>query len=234
MRYLSPAPKGAGSYVGTRARGKPLRESIVARAESLWERGDVGWMTTPRERRARGVWARAPFVAVDTGLFSPKGARAFSLADYLRYLAEAAPWRGKCLFATAPDVVGDWDATWALARPVLPLLREAGYRAAVVAQDGLEALPSPDEWDCLFVGGTDAFKLSETAYRLQREAKALGKWTHLGRCNSERRLRAAATAGYDSADGTCLAFNPPLYLETIPRWLDRLRAQPALPLWERW
>ena len=231
MKYLSPAPKGAGTYVGARARGKALAVPIVARAERLWERGDVGWMTTPRERRARGVWEQAPFVAVDTGLYSPKGARTFSLPDYLRYLAEAAPWRHKCLFATAPDVVGDWAATWAAARPVLPLLREAGYKAALVAQDGCEELPAPDEWDVLFVGGTTAYKLSETAYRLQREAKEVGKWTHLGRCNSARRLRAVAMAGYDSADGTCLAFNPPLYLETIPAWLDDLRARPALPLW---
>jgi len=218
--------------VGTRARGKPLATPIATSTERFWARGDVGWMTTPR--RGRGArascWEQAPFVAVDTGLYSTKGARAFRLADYLRFLAEAAPWRAKCLFATAPDVVGDWAATWALARPVLPLLREAGYKAALVAQDGLERLPAPEEWDALFVGGTTAYKLSETAYRLQREAKERGKWTHLGRCNSERRLRAAAMAGYDSCDGTCLAFNPPLYLTEIPRWLDRLRSQPRLPL----
>jgi len=219
-------------YVGTRARGKDLATPIVTSAERYWQDGRIGWMTTPRERGARGVWEQAPFVAVDTGLYSKKGARDFVLASYLDYLREAAPHRGKCLFATAPDVVGDWAATWALSRPALPLLRGLGYKAALVAQDGMTELPAPDEWDVLFVGGTDAFKLSETAYRLQREAKELGKWTHMGRVNSPGRLRAAAMAGYDSSDGTCLAFNPPMYLEAIPQWLERLRTRPHLALWD--
>ena len=232
MKYLSPAPKGAGTYSGTRARGKPLAAPIVTSAERWWQHGDIGWMTTPRERRVRSVWEAAPFVAIDTGLYSPKGERDFSLEDYLRYLAEAAPYRAKCLFATAPDKPRDARATWERSRPVLPLIRAAGYKAALVAQDGMTDLPDPDEWDCLFMGGSTGYKLSETAYRLQREAKGLGKWTHMGRCNSERRLRAAAMSGYDSADGTCLAFNPPLYLETIPGWLERLRTRPSLPLWD--
>ena len=83
-----------------------------------------------------------------------------------------------------------------------------------------------------FVGGTTGFKLSETAYRLVREARALGKRTHLGRCNSRRRLLAAHAAGYDSADGTCLRYNPPQYVHEIGRWLDETRRRPALPLWE--
>jgi len=188
-------------------------------------------MTTAREGRARAVWDQAPFFAVDTGLYSATGVRRFALDAYLAFLADRRPWGQKCLFATAPDVVGDWDATWCLARPVLPRIRQLGYRAALVAQDGLRQLPAPDEWDALFGGGTTGYKLSETAYRLVREANALGKWTHQGRCNSERRLRAAALGGYASADGTCLAFDPPLYLKEIPRWLDRLKRQPALPLW---
>jgi len=48
--------------------------------------------------------------------------------------------------------------------------------------------------------------------------------------NSFRRLRAAQLAGCHSADGTCLAFNPPAYIRDIPRWLDALKRQPCLAL----
>jgi hypothetical protein len=38
------------------------------------------------------------------------------------------------------------------------------------------------------------------------EARRRGVWTHMGRVNSERRLRYAALIGCQSADGTYLAF----------------------------
>ena len=41
---------------------------------------------------------------------------------------------------------------------------------------------------------------------------------------------AAATAGYRSADGTTIAFNPGRYEPEILRWLDRLDRQLSLPL----
>lgn len=167
--------------------------------------------------------------AADTGCFADPAS--YSDARYLAFLARLSLWRGGCLFATAPDVVGDWAATWGRSRPVLPLIRGAGYRAALVAQDGMEDLLAPDEWDVLFVGGTTGWKLSETAYRLVREAKALGKGAHLGRVNSLRRLRAAQWAGYDSADGTFLKYGPDKNLPRLCGWLDSLKSRPGLPLW---
>ena len=132
------------------------------------------------------------------------------------------------MFATAPDVVRDWAATWALAEPVLPRIRELGYRAAIVIQDGCTALPPADLWDVLFVGGSTEWKLSELVYRLVAEAREMGRHTHMGRVNSWRRIRAAALSGYASADGTCLKRNPPHYSVEIGEWLDRLNRQPAL------
>ncbi len=108
-----------------------------------------------------------------------------------------------CLFAVAPDVMTDPVATLKRSLPVLPRLRAFGYKAALVAQDGQENLPLPwDEFDCLFVGGTTKWKLSQGAYDLVTEAKVQGKWTHMGRVNSERRLRLADEWGCDSVDGT--------------------------------
>jgi hypothetical protein len=184
----------------------------------------VGRMHTPMmgNRVELGtVWA------ADTGCF---GAPEKHTDDgYLRWLAARAAHAGRCLFATAPDVVGDAAATLERSAPMLPRVRGAGFRAALVAQDGLESLDVPwDAFDALFVGGTTGWKLSEAAYRLVAEAKRRGKWAHMGRVNSWPRLRAAALSGYDSADGTFLAFGPDKNLPRLAGWLGRLERQPAL------
>lgn len=125
-----------------------------------------------------------------------------------------------CLFVVAPDVVGDAEATLAESAEWLPRIRAAGYPAALVAQDGLENLDVPwDEFDCLFIGGTTEWKLSGHARNLIADAKQHGKWVHMGRVNSEQRLRYAHALGCDSADGTFLAFGPDTNLPRLKGWL---------------
>jgi hypothetical protein len=166
--------------------------------------------------------------AADTGCFSAP--QNYSEPKYLAWLARMPVER--CLFATAPDAMGDAAATLAMSLPVLPKIRALGYPAALVAQDGLEELAVPWEaFDCLFVGGTTDWKLSEAAYGLVAEANRRGKWTHMGRVNSWARFSAAAAAGYDSADGTYLRFDPSqkrLGRRTIETWADEARANPGL------
>lgn len=153
----------------------------------------------------------------------------FDLGAYLCWLATLPTDR--CLFAVAPDVVGDARATWERSRRVLTAIRRLGFPAALVAQDGLDtATLDWDAFDVLFVGGTTTYKLSEEAYNAVREAKRRGKWCHMGRVNSLRRLRLAAMAGYDSADGTFLKFGPEKNAPRVRAWLDELRRQPSLPL----
>jgi len=126
----------------------------------------------------------------------------------------------RCMFAVAPDVVGDAAATLARSLPWLPLIRSLGYPAAFVAQDGLETLPIPwDSFDVLFIGGTTGWKLGPHARALATEAKRRGKWVHMGRVNSERRFKYAAAIGCDSADGTFLAFGPDVNLPRLLAWL---------------
>jgi hypothetical protein len=167
--------------------------------------------------------------AADTGCYAnPEG---YDDDRWLAWLEQRLPWRDRCLFAAAPDRVGDPVATLALARPVLPSIRSLGFRAALVAQDGIEHMPIPwDEFDALFMGGSTRWKLSEAAYALSAEADARGKWTHMGRVNSWSRLAAATVGGCRSADGTTIAFNPGRYEPEILRWLDRLDRQSTLPL----
>jgi hypothetical protein len=130
-------------------------------------------------------------------------------------------------FAVAPDVVGDAAATLTRSAPFLPAIRGKGLPAAFVAQDGLEDLPVPwDDFDALFIGGTTTWKLGPTARALVGEAKARGKWVHMGRVNSERRYTYAAWIGCDSADGTFLTFGPDVNLPRLRAWLRTLDQLP--------
>ena len=124
-----------------------------------------------------------------------------------------------CAFATAPDVVGDAEATLAESLPWLPRIRALGYPAALVSQDGLEHLTVPwDEFDVLFIGGTTGWKLGPAARTLVLEAKRRGKRVHMGRVNSARRWRYAEHIGCDSVDGTYLTFGPDINLPRLLSW----------------
>ncbi len=161
-----------------------------------------------------GAWA------ADNGCYT-KGDR-FDLPSYLTWLDQFSPLaRSRCLFATAPDIVGDAAATWDRSKQVLPLLRALEFPAALVAQDGIQdTVIEWDAFDALFIGGSTAWKLSEPTYALIGEAKRRGKWVHCGRVNSGRRFHAMAAAGCDSVDGTHLAFGPDKKLPQILSWLS--------------
>jgi transposase InsO family protein len=164
-------------------------------------------------KKKRSRWA------ADNGCFTQP--QKYTDQGYLKWLDKLD--RSGCFFATAPDVVGDADETLKRSKPMLPKIRELGYRVAFVAQDGakIDSLPWAD-LDCLFVGGTDTFKLSQAAAECMREAKQRGKSVHMGRVNSYRRIRLAKFLGADSVDGTQLAYRPTRYLSDVLHWLDRL------------
>jgi hypothetical protein len=106
---------------------------------------------------------------------------------------------------------------------MLPRIRALGYPAALVAQDGLEHLDI--DWtafDALFLGASTAWKLGPAAADLTARAREHGLTTHMGRVNSLRRLRYAASIGAQSVDGTYLAYGPQRNLPTLLRWLEQL------------
>jgi hypothetical protein len=156
--------------------------------------------------------------AADTGCFT----RPYEHDVYFEWLGAAN--KDTCLFATAPDVVGDWDATVELSKPILPLIRDAGYPAAVVLQNGCKTVPWNDV-DAVFIGGDDGFKEGWDAYNLTIEAKQHGKWVHMGRVNSWRRMFIAAKWGCDSVDGTYLAFGPDILWPRLEQWLTTLNEE---------
>jgi hypothetical protein len=176
------------------------RQSQVAQLVAL----GVGVMLQPGSGYARAVEpAGFPAWAADNGCFA-QGER-FKLERFYAWL-ESVP-RSRLLFAVAPDVFPDAEATLERSRPVLKELRARGYPAAFVAQNDAERGEIPwDEFDCLFLGGETRWKLGAGARALTEQARREGKWVHMGRVNSERRLRYATLIGCDSADGTFLRF----------------------------
>lgn len=179
--------------------------------------GLIGFIDTPAQgnKRPPGVeWC------ADNGCFG----KGFPGEEaWFNWLTAQAVDAATCRFAVAPDVVGDAAATLARSAPWLPRIRALDFPAALVAQNGLEHLPVPwDTFDVLFIGGDTTWKLSRHARRLVAEAKARGKWVHMGRVNSEARLRYAQVIGCDSADGTYLTFGPDTNLPKLLSWLHRV------------
>jgi hypothetical protein len=114
---------------------------------------------------------------------------------------------GRCLFVVVPDKVADAATTAAMFDRYYDEVRRRGLPVALVAQDGLEDMSGwlARTWpriDALFIGGGDDFKLGAVAASVVDEAKRRGKWVHMGRVNSEQRIRYAASIGCDSVDGT--------------------------------
>jgi hypothetical protein len=184
----------------------------------------LGLLTNPGNSTHLRVGRFSAF-AVDNGCFS-LGDR-FNLPDYFRYLEAFGSSGRRALFATAPDVLGDPEATFARSLPVLPEIRARGFKAALVAQDGLELLSIPWEaFDVLFIGGrpqprgTEEWKLGAGCRALVAAAKARKKVVHMGRVNSAKRYRYAASIGCDSADGTFLGYSPSTNLGRLLRWFE--------------
>ena len=153
----------------------------------------------------------------------------FEFGAFLAWLMRRCQYRGSRLFAVAPDVLGDAEATWERSAPALSQIKSLGFKTALVAQDGIERQPvNWDAFDVLFIGGSTKWKLSHHAREAVATAKARGKWVHMGRVNSERRLRTAAMWGCDSADGTYLRPAPDINFPKMINWLDSLHREPNL------
>ena len=208
-------------------------------------RGDLGLLITPDTGYRREHLDLFKAWAADNACFA-QGAR-FSLDRFLGWL-DGLPREG-CLFAPAPDVVGDALQTYIRSAPVLPTIRQLGFRAALVAQEGLRydeatdtlrigmRVPGVAAWwdtgievpwaafDVLFLGGSTSWKVSHpSTWWLAAACRRHGKWIHCGRVNSFDRIEYAAGIGCDSADGTFLAFGPDKNLPQLVSWLDRLAA----------
>lgn len=167
-----------------------------------------GWLITPRRSMSQTLYTiPGARWAADNECYSLGDA--FDPDRYVRFLERTCHLASQCLFATAPDVVADANATLHQFVPWSESIHALGLPVALVAQDGLENLPVPwNVFECLFIGGTTEWKLGPAARQLVASAKARGKWIHVGRVNSAKRLRYCLGLGVDSVDGTEWAINP--------------------------
>ena len=81
----------------------------------------------------------------------------------------------------------------------------------MAAQDGLEKIKWAVKflpYDCLFIGGSTEWKMGSGADQCIKIAKSRGKWVHVGRVNSQKRIRHFKLVGVDSVDGTSLTYAP--------------------------
>lgn len=182
------------------------------RVMAAMQAGMIGYIDTPAQGNVRP--AGVAWVA-DNGCYSDR----FDEAKWWRFLVSNTHAAASCAFATAPDVVGDAAATLARSTPWLAKIRALGYPVAFVAQNGFAETDVPwRDFDVLFIGGDDVFKLGPEGRAAVREAKARGMWVHMGRVNSEKRWRYADALGVDSVDGTYLRFGPDVNLPKLLAW----------------
>ena len=187
----------------------PIKDQFVS---THW-----GQIITPRSGRSA---PQRPLWCADNEVFTGN----FSWPVFSAWLESMTAYRSSCVFVTAPDVVGDAVATLDRFRWYAWRIKALGFPVALVAQDGMESLRWPPEYDALFVGGSTQWKLSDAADWCIRQAKNTGRWTHVGRVNSNRRIRHFQVIGVDSVDGTSLAFAPDKHYLRFGRQL----AQPSL------
>lgn len=116
-----------------------------------------------------------------------------------------------CAFFNAPDsfdrsaMCGDAKKTLQMFREWQPRIDNAGLPVALTLQNGITASMLRPFWDDLqavFIGGDTPFKYSDLVRDLVAEANSRGKWVHMGRVNSARRILYAQAIGCTSFDGT--------------------------------
>ncbi len=134
---------------------------------------------------------------LDNGCF-----KRFDSVTWRRLLNEAKAQEivNQPVFVCAPDIVGDARRTLELFdlfyEEIKPL------KACLVLQDGIGNFSI--DWnrvDAVFVGGSDAFKISTEAINACKVAKMLGKWVHVGRVNTVERVKNWIGLA-DSIDGS--------------------------------
>ena len=176
----------------------------AARRVPLEARHLVGDFKSPR------AWLRCsttPLWAADNDAFS-----GFNETRYERMLDSFATAEVPPRFVTLPDVVGNYGETVKLWGRWHRNLAGRNLNRAFVMQNGGEPFGHAGiPWDyieALFIGGDTAFKFSGYVAEMVRYAKLHGKWVHMGRVNSVRRMEYARRIGCDSCDGSGMARFP--------------------------
>lgn len=157
--------------------------------------------------------------ALDNGAWTHRNdPGGWSEDDFMRLLVdfgERADW------VALPDIVMGGGNSLALSLHWLPVVIKHTSRVLLPVQNGMEprhveAVVGPR---CgIFIGGDTDWKLS-TLQQWCNMGHAAKAWVHVGRVNSERRIRMCLAAGADSFDGTSgtrFAVNTPRLTRALP------------------
>lgn len=209
---------------------------LAARISHLVSQADqhmVGDFISPRAWQLLG---KTPVWAADNDAFS-----GFNSDRYLRMLdsilAGMIRRRGKFppAFVTVPDVVCDHWRTMDLYQDWHREVGGRGLARCLVLQNGIEEVIDRHGWnaipwedvEALFIGGDTPFKFCEQVRFIVGAAKSEGKWVHMGRVNSVKRMRYAIEIGCDSCDGSGMARFPNAVLFPMLRALHDYGFDPA-------
>jgi hypothetical protein len=189
-------------------------------ARKLGESHGVGLMAQPGSYGPDTALAY-PACSLDNGRFGDWTAnRPFRWERWWRWLTRMPR---TALFATAPDEVGDAEGTLRSSLPWCPLIRDEGFKVAYAAQNG--STPANLPWgafDVLFIGGDTAWKLGHQAADVTHAAHLRGLPVHMGRVNSEKRLKRCDQLNIESCDGNYLAWAPNRNALRLAGWLNNL------------
>lgn len=135
---------------------------------------------------------------LDNGCFKTFNREAWM--GLLDYVEDGGVTPDRPVFVCLPDIVGDAARTVELFEHFKLTTNE--LPRALVLQDGIEHVRIPwKDLKAVFIGGTDAFKISKQAFAAARAAKMLGMWVHVGRVNTAARVRDWLGLA-DSCDGS--------------------------------
>lgn len=181
----------------------------------------LGCFLTPRtgnseKSRRDCLWA------ADNAAFSNFDKRAFiKMLDRIK--------GSDCKFVACLDKVCDGEETLRLFYEWQPIIREYELPVALVIQNGMKVNDIPfDLIDAIFIGGDNDFKLGPDARDIAMKAKQLGKWVHMGRVNTNKRLRYAFEIGCDSVDGSGYSMFPEAMIPKALKYLDEIHSQVSL------
>jgi hypothetical protein len=127
-----------------------------------------------------------------------------------------------------PDVVADAGATFVRWGKWEPVVRAFGFTPCLVLQDGVSRLDVHlFDPPALFIGGSTGFKLGQLAADITADWRAKGRPVHMGRVNTERRIRYAVDIGCTSCDGSGCSKWPDTRIPLGVRWIRKAMKRKA-------
>ena len=148
--------------------------------------------------------------------------------DKVKYekMIELLPRTGKLKYVTVQDKVSDYEETLKLFDYWYPLLKNEKLPLAFVLQDNMPVNEIPfDKFSSLFIGGSTEYKLSKEVADIVSISKSKNKWVHMGRVNSNKRIKYAHEIGCDSVDGTGFSMFANTYIQPALQLLRKLDYQ---------